>query len=207
MIVRAFRKLLLTIPAFLAMSVLASCASPVAPIELTAETVVIDVRTPAEFAAEHLEGSINLDVSADEFTARLAELDPSVEEAGLTSVHDAGGIADVIEHDDIVFLDFWAAWCGPCRMLAPVYEKAPEQNPDIVCGKIDTEDQRELAAAFHISSIPALVVFREGVLVFSQPGALGSAQLNALIDEVRALDMDAVRAQVREQSTAQETVR
>ena len=84
------------------------------------------------------------------------------------------GFAEVVEQNDIVFLDFWAAWCGPCRMFAPVFEKASEQHADIVFGKIDTENQRELAAAFHISSIPTLMVFREGVLVFSQSGALGA---------------------------------
>ena len=72
------------------------------------------------------------------------------------------GLHDVIDQNDIVFLDFWAAWCGPCRMFAPVFEKAAGQHPDIVFGKVDTEAQRELAAAFHISSIPTLMVFREG---------------------------------------------
>ncbi len=109
------------------------------------------------------------------------------------------GFAEVVEQNDIVFLDFWAAWCGPCRMFAPVFEKASEQHADIVFGKIDTENQRELAAAFHISSIPTLMVFREGVLVFSQPGALGAPQLDQLIAGVRGLDMDAVRAEVAAQ--------
>lgn len=114
---------------------------------------------------------------------------------------------DVVDQNDIVFLDFWAAWCGPCRMFAPVFEKASEQHPDIVFGKIDTEDQRELSAAFHISSIPTLMVFREGVLVFSQPGALGAPQLDQLIAGVRGLDMDTVRAQVAAQKAEQEAVR
>jgi thioredoxin 1 len=109
------------------------------------------------------------------------------------------GFAEVVEQNDIVFLDFWAAWCGPCRMFAPVFEKASEQHADIVFGKIDTENQRELAAAFHISSIPTLMVFREGVLVFSQPGALDAPQLDQLIAGVRGLDMDAVRAEVAAQ--------
>jgi thioredoxin len=106
------------------------------------------------------------------------------------------GFGDVIEQNDIVFLDFWAAWCGPCRMFAPVFDKASEQHPDIVFGKIDTEDQGGLAAGFGISSIPTLMVFREGVLVFSQPGALGAGQLDQLIAGVRGLDMQAVHAQV-----------
>lgn len=114
---------------------------------------------------------------------------------------------DVVDQNDIVFLDFWAAWCGPCRMFAPVFEKASEQHPDIVFGTIDTEDQRELSAAFHISSIPTLMVFREGVLVFSQPGALGAPQLDQLIAGVRGLDMDTVRAQVAAQKAEQEAVR
>ena len=109
------------------------------------------------------------------------------------------GFAEVVEQNVIVFLDFWAAWCGPCRMFAPVFEKASEQHADIVFGKIDTENQRELAAAFHISSIPTLMVFREGVLVFSQPGALGAPQLDQLIAGVRGLDMDAVRTEVAAQ--------
>lgn len=114
---------------------------------------------------------------------------------------------DVVDQNDIVFLDFWAAWCGPCRMFAPVFEKASEQHPDIVFGTIDTEDQRELSAAFHISSIPTLMVFREGVLVFSQPGALGAPQLDQLIAGVRGLDMDTVRAQVAAQKVEQEAAR
>ncbi len=123
------------------------------------------------------------------------------------------GFAEVVEQNDIVLLDFWAAWCGPCRMFAPVFEKASEQHADIVFGKIDTEDQRELAAAFHISSIPTLMVFREGVVVFSQPGALGAPQLDQLITGVRGLDMDAVHADVaahqqqRAEQTQKEAVR
>ncbi|APZ35490.1 thioredoxin [Microbacterium aurum] len=123
------------------------------------------------------------------------------------------GFAEVVEQNDIVLLDFWAAWCGPCRMFAPVFEKASEQHADIVFGKIDTEDQRELAAAFHISSIPTLMVFREGVVVFSQPGALGAQQLDQLITGVRGLDMDAVHADVaahqqqRAEQTQKEAVR
>ncbi|MBN9216220.1 MAG: thioredoxin [Microbacterium sp. SCN 70-200] len=117
------------------------------------------------------------------------------------------GFHDVVDQNDIVFLDFWAAWCGPCRMFAPVLEKASEQHPDIVFGKVDTEDQRELSAAFRISSIPTLMVFREGVLVFSQPGALGAPQLDQLIAGVRGLNMDAVRAQVAAQKSEQEAMR
>ena len=117
------------------------------------------------------------------------------------------GFHDVVDQNDIVFLDFWAAWCGPCRMFAPIFEKASEQHRDIVFGKVDTEGQRELSTAIHISSIPTPLMFREGVLVFSQPGALGAPQLDQLIAGVRGLDMDAVRAQVAAQKAEQEVAR
>ena len=109
------------------------------------------------------------------------------------------GLRDTIEQNDIVLIDFWAAWCGPCRMFAPVFEKASEAHPDIVFGKVDTEVERELAAGFQIRSIPTLMAFRDGILVFSQPGALNAQQLDQVIAAVRGLDMDEVRAQVRAQ--------
>ncbi len=107
-----------------------------------------------------------------------------------------------ILENDIVLLDFWASWCGPCRMFGPVFEQAAEHNPDIVFGKIDTEDQQQLAATFGIMSIPTLMVFRENVMVFSQPGALPAESLEDLIGQVRALDMDEVHKAVAEQSEA-----
>src|SRR5690554_4975084 len=104
-----------------------------------------------------------------------------------------------IENNEIVFLDFWAEWCGPCRMFAPVFEGAAEKHSDIVFGKIDTEDQQKLAAGFGIRSIPTLMAFRDNILVFSQPGALNGPQLEQVIDAVKGLDMDEVRAKVAEQ--------
>ncbi|GAA1470294.1 thioredoxin [Microbacterium thalassium] len=105
-------------------------------------------------------------------------------------------ISSTIEDSDIVLLDFWAAWCGPCRMFAPVFEKASEEHPDIVFGKVDTEAEQQLAAGFRITSIPTLMAFREGILVFAQPGALAAPQLQQVIDAVKGLDMNEVRAQV-----------
>lgn len=106
---------------------------------------------------------------------------------------------ETLDQEGIVLLDFWADWCGPCKMFGPVFEKAAEDNPDITFGKIDTEAQQELAAGFQITSIPTLMAFRDGIGVFAQPGALPEQSLNQVIDAVRALDMDDVRAKVAEQ--------
>jgi thioredoxin 1 len=100
---------------------------------------------------------------------------------------------DELVKDGIVLIDFWAAWCGPCRQFAPIYEKASEAHPDITFAKVDTEDQQELAAAYGISSIPTLVIYRDGIPIFGQPGALPSAALESIIEQVKSLDMAEVR--------------
>jgi thioredoxin 1 len=99
--------------------------------------------------------------------------------------------------DGIVLIDFWAEWCGPCKRFAPVYERVSEKHPDIVFAKVDTEAEVTLSMEFNISSIPTLMAVRDGVLVFSQPGALPEAALESLISQVRALDMDEVKAKAQ----------
>jgi thioredoxin len=111
---------------------------------------------------------------------------------------------ETIDGEGIVVVDFWATWCGPCRAFAPVFESAAKKHEDIKFGKIDTEDQRELAAAFEIQAIPTLMVFRDNILVFRQAGALRPAQFEQLIQEIRKLDMDDVRRQIAEHEAAHE---
>lgn len=98
-----------------------------------------------------------------------------------------------------VLIDFWASWCGPCRSFAPVYEKVSEAHPDIVFGKVDTEAEVELAQAFQIQSIPTLMVVRDGVVLYAQPGALPEAALEDLVQQAGAVDMEAVRQELAEQ--------
>jgi thioredoxin 1 len=113
----------------------------------------------------------------------------------------AGTFEDTVTADGIVLVDFWADWCGPCRRFAPVFEAASEQHPDIAFTKVDTEAEQGLSAAAGIRSIPTLMAFRDGILVFNQAGALPATALEQLIAGVRSLDMDKVREQLAEQNS------
>ncbi len=112
----------------------------------------------------------------------------------------AATFEQTVLQDGIVLVDWWASWCGPCRTFAPVFGAASEQHPDITFAKVDTEAQQQLAAMAQITSIPTLMAFRDGILVFSQPGALPPAALEQVIQAVKGLDMDDVRRQVEERA-------
>jgi thioredoxin 1 len=108
----------------------------------------------------------------------------------------SANFADVARGEGIVLVDFWAAWCGPCRTFAPIFERASQQHPDIVFGKVDTDAEIDLATEFQIRSIPTIMAIRDGIIVFAQPGALPAAALESVITQVRDLDMAEVRKQV-----------
>jgi thioredoxin 1 len=110
----------------------------------------------------------------------------------------AGNFNSAVSGDGLILVDFWAEWCPPCRMFGPVFEKASERHPDAVFGKVDTEAQPEIAATFDITSIPTLMIIRDSVVLYAQPGALPEAALEELITKAEALDMDEVRARLAE---------
>lgn len=114
----------------------------------------------------------------------------------------AANFESIISNPGTVIVDFWAAWCGPCRQFAPVFEASSEKHPDIVYGKIDTEAEQQLAAAANITSIPTLMAFRDGILVFSQPGALPGEALEDLIGQIEGLDMDSIKKDIAERTDA-----
>ncbi len=109
----------------------------------------------------------------------------------------------VVTGNDLVVIDFWAPWCGPCRSFAPVFEAASAQHPDVVFAKVNTDEEQELSSQFGIRSIPTLMVFRQQVIVFSQPGAMSGRDLDAVVEQARQLDMDEVRRQIAAQQVQQ----
>jgi len=119
-----------------------------------------------------------------------------------TTTLTGANIGETIQNSGIVLVDFWAAWCGPCRMFGPVFEASSEKHEDIVFGKVDTEAEQQLAGELQITSIPTLMAFRDGILVFNQAGALPAPALEKVISAVQDLDMEAVRAEISERQSA-----
>lgn len=111
--------------------------------------------------------------------------------------------ADIVQGHDMVLVDFWATWCGPCQTFGPIYESVSEKYPDVVFAKVNTEEQRELAGHFQVRSIPTLMIFREQVIIFSQPGAIPGSVLEDLIGKAQALDMAQVHAEIAKQQAGQ----
>lgn len=108
----------------------------------------------------------------------------------------ADNFKETISNNDIVIIDFWADWCGPCRSFAPIFEAAAEKHPELAFAKVNTEEEREIAAGFNIRSIPTLMVFREQVILYAEAGALPAAALDQLVEQIKTLDMDQVRAEI-----------
>ena len=119
-----------------------------------------------------------------------------------TTILTGDTIGATVKDNDIVLVDFWATWCPPCRMFGPIFESASEKHGGIVFGKVDTDAEQDLAAELQITSIPTLMAFRDGILVYNQPGALPAPALEQVIDAVKGLDMDEVRKQISERETA-----
>ena len=111
---------------------------------------------------------------------------------------------ETVDTNDIVLVDFWAEWCGPCKMFAPIYEEVSEKHSDIVFGKVNTEEEQQLAGAYQIRSIPTLMIFREQIIIFAQPGMLPASALEEIIGKAKELDMDQVRNEIAKQQAQQD---